>query len=181
MLPLFAPVVDMNLILLFYSNMRKEILKQIKLLKLENARVAFVADRNHILLLSKKVEKQTKTKTKLTKEDKFQKPSKRKNNPFWPMSKLLWCDVNQNSNLLKKQDMCPNPKCKCQKQLAFTPKEFGLEGAGFRNTTKKFFKGSEKAWNSFLKPAVNVAAPFIGMPVGAKTKNLRLVKLRQIF
>ena len=45
-------------------------------------------------------------------------------------------------------------------------------GAGFRNTMKnKICKGSQTAWNKFLKPAVNVAAPFIGMAVRAKTKN----------
>ena len=32
-------------------------------------------------------------------------------------------------------------------------------------------KGSQTALNKFLKPAVNVAAPFIGMAVSAKTKN----------
>ena len=36
---------------------------------------------------------------------------------------------------------------------------------------KKIFKGSQTAWNKILKPAVNVAAPFIGMAVSAKTKN----------
>ena len=36
---------------------------------------------------------------------------------------------------------------------------------------KKTFKGSQTAWKKFLKPAVNVAAPFIGMAVGAKAKN----------
>ena len=36
---------------------------------------------------------------------------------------------------------------------------------------KKIFKGSQTAWNKFLKPAVNVAAPFIGLAVSAKTKN----------
>ena len=33
------------------------------------------------------------------------------------------------------------------------------------------FKGSHTAWNKFLKSAVMVAAPFIGMAVGAKAKN----------
>ena len=46
-----------------------------------------------------------------------------------------------------------------------------MEGAGFKNTMKKTFKGSQTAWNKFLKPAVNVAAPFIGKAVSAKTKN----------
>ena len=36
---------------------------------------------------------------------------------------------------------------------------------------RKIFKGSQTAWNKFLKPAVNVAAPFIGMAVSAKTRN----------
>ena len=35
----------------------------------------------------------------------------------------------------------------------------------------KFFKGTQTAWNEVLKAAVNVAAPFIGMAVSAKTKN----------
>ena len=33
---------------------------------------------------------------------------------------------------------------------------------------KKKFKGSQTAWNEFSKPAVNVAASFIGM---ARTEN----------
>ena len=53
----------------------------------------------------------------------------------------------------------------------FGPKQFQLEGNGFKSTMKKIFKGSQTAWNSFLKPAVNVAAPFVGMAVSAKTKN----------
>ena len=36
---------------------------------------------------------------------------------------------------------------------------------------KEIFKVSQTAWNKFLKPAVNVAAPFVGMAVSVKTKN----------
>ena len=36
---------------------------------------------------------------------------------------------------------------------------------------KKVFKGSKTAWNRFLKPAVNAAAPVIGMAIAAKSKN----------
>ena len=36
---------------------------------------------------------------------------------------------------------------------------------------KKTFKETERGWNSFHKPAVNVAASFNGMAVGAKTKK----------
>ena len=87
------------------------------------------------------------------------------------MSNSAWCDLNRNCTVLKLHDVCHNPKCKCQKQITFSPNQFQLEGAGFKNTMKKIFKGSQIAWNKFLKPAVNIAAPFIGMAVGAKTEN----------
>ena len=67
--------------------------------------------------------------------------------------------------------MCHNPKCKCQKQITFSPNQFQLEGAGFKNTMKKIFKGSQTAWNKFLKPMINTLAPVIGMAVGATSKN----------
>ena len=87
------------------------------------------------------------------------------------MSNSAWCDLNKNCTVLKLHDICLNPKCKCQKQITFNPNQFQLEGAGFKNTMKKIFRGSQTAWNKFLKPAVKIAAPFIGMAVGAKTKN----------
>ena len=67
--------------------------------------------------------------------------------------------------------MCNNPKCKCQKQITFSPNHFQLEGAGFKNTMKKIFKGSQTAGKKFLKPTINTLAPVIGMAVGAKRKN----------
>ena len=36
---------------------------------------------------------------------------------------------------------------------------------------KSLFRGTQIAWKKFLKPVVNVAAPFIGMAFSAKTKN----------
>ena len=67
--------------------------------------------------------------------------------------------------------MCQIPKCKSQIQITFRPNQFQLEGAGFKNTMKKFFRVSQTAWNNFFRPAVNVAAPFVIMIVGAKSKN----------
>ena len=67
--------------------------------------------------------------------------------------------------------MCHNPKCNSQKRINFSPKQFQLGNNGFKNTMKKIVKGSQTAWNKFSKPAVNVAAPFIGMAVGAETKK----------
>ena len=76
--------------------------------------------------------------------------------------------------------MCPNPKCNCLKKISFTPKQFQLEGSGFKNTMKKNFKDSQKAWNSFLKPTINTLAPVMGMAVGAKSKNPQVAQATTI-
>ena len=55
--------------------------------------------------------------------------------------------------------------------ICFTPKQFEMEGSVFKNTMKGMSKGSQKAWNSFLKPTINTLAPVICMAVGAKSKN----------
>ena len=82
-----------------------------------------------------------------------------------------WCDLNKNCTVLKLHDFCHNPKCKCQKMITFSPNQIQLEGAGFKNTMKKIFKGSQTAWNKFFKPTINTLAPVIWMAVGAKSKN----------
>ena len=46
-----------------------------------------------------------------------------------------------------------------------------LDGRSIKSKLPIFFKGTRTAWKCFLKPAVNVGAPIIGMVVGAKTKN----------
>ena len=107
----------------------------------------------------------------MTKGQDFIKTGKRTHGHCSAISNSAWCDLNKNCTVLKLHDFCHNPKCKCQKQITFSPNQFQLEGAGFKSTMKKIFKGSQTAWKKFLKPAVNVAAPFIGMAVSAKTKN----------
>ena len=107
----------------------------------------------------------------MTKGEDFERRGKCENGHCSSLSNSAWTDLNTNGTPLKLHDMCPNGRCKCQKQISFTPKQFQLEGSGFKNKMKKFFKDSQKAWDKFLKPAVNVAAPFIGMAVSAKTKN----------
>ena len=87
------------------------------------------------------------------------------------ISNSAWCDLNKNCTVLKLLDLCHNLECNCQKQLTFSPKQKMLEGKGFKKTRKIIFKGSQTAWNKFLKLAVNVAAPFNGMAVSAKSKN----------
>ena len=70
--------------------------------------------------------------------------------------------------------MCHNPKCKYQKQITFTPKQFQLEGNSIKSKLQKIFKRTQTAWNKFLKPAINATAPFIVNPtkVGQATTNI---------
>ena len=67
--------------------------------------------------------------------------------------------------------MCHSPKCKCQKQITFAPKHFQLASGSIKNKLQKNFRGTQSAWNKFLKPAQNIAIPYIGMAVAAKTKS----------
>ena len=67
--------------------------------------------------------------------------------------------------------MCHNPKCNCQKQSTFAPKQFQWEGGSIKSRLQKIFERTQTAWKKFHKPAVNLAAPFIGMAVSGKTKN----------
>ena len=87
------------------------------------------------------------------------------------MSNSAWCDLNENCTILKLHDMCHNLKCDCQKQITFSPNQFQLEGAGFKNTMKNLFKGSQAAWNKFLKPGLKMATPLISEAIAAKTKS----------
>ena len=90
------------------------------------------------------------------------------------MSNSAWCVLNKNCTVLKLPDMCHKAMCKCQKQITFSPNQFQLEGAGFKKTMKKVFRGSQLAWNEFLKPTIDTLAPVIGMAVGAKSKNAKV-------
>ena len=87
------------------------------------------------------------------------------------MSNSAWCYLKEDCTVLNLHDMCHNPKCKCQQQIIFTPRQFQLEGASIRSKLQKIFRETQTAWNNFLKSAVNVAAPFIGMAVSVKSKN----------
>ena len=90
------------------------------------------------------------------------------------MSSVAWCDLNSNNNFLRLPDLCSKPLCKCKKETAFTPKQVQKEGDGFKYTMTKIFKGSQKAWNSFLKLTVNTLAPVIGLAIGAKSNNTQV-------
>ena len=87
------------------------------------------------------------------------------------MSILAWCDLKENCTVLKLHDMCHNPKRNSHRQITFSPNQFQLEGAGFKNTMKKTLKGSHTAWNKFIKPGLKMATLLISAAVAAKTKN----------
>ena len=107
----------------------------------------------------------------MTRGEDFIRKGRCKNKHCSTMSTSAWTDLNSQGNILKLHDKCPNSKCNCQKIITFTPHQYMLEGGSIKSKLQKLFKGTQAAWNKFLKPAVNVAVPFIGMAVSAKRKN----------
>ena len=87
------------------------------------------------------------------------------------MSNSAWCDLNKNCTVLKLHDMCHKPKCKCQKQITFSPNQFQLEGGSIKSKLKSIFRGTKTAWDKFIKPGLKIATPLISAAVAAKTKN----------
>ena len=92
------------------------------------------------------------------------------------MLSSAWCDLNIKSDIIKLHDKCPNPKCNCQKIITFTPHQYMLEGGSIKSKLQKNFKGIKNAWNTFLKPALNIRSPYIGMAVSARTRNPKVGK-----
>ena len=52
-----------------------------------------------------------------------------------------------------------------------------LEGGSIKSKLQKIFKGTKKAWDSFIKPGLKKATPLISAAVGAKTKNLQSAQI----
>ena len=67
--------------------------------------------------------------------------------------------------------MCHNPKCKCRKQITFTPQQFQFEGGSIKSKLQKIFKGTQIAWNKFIKPGLKMATPLISAAVVANNKK----------
>ena len=89
------------------------------------------------------------------------------------MSNLSWCDLNNKGNLLKVQNVCPNARCKCQKQVTFTPDQIRLGCSRLEKGMRKIFEGTGKKLNSFIKPGLKSVSPNISAGVVAKTNNLQ--------
>ena len=102
----------------------------------------------------------------------FIKQGKCKDNHCSPMSNQAWCDLYSKRDILKLHGLCHNPKCKCQKQLTFNPRQFQLEGAGLiKKSNEKIIQRTEKMWTIFIRPGLKRANPFISAGVAAKTRN----------
>ena len=108
---------------------------------------------------------------KQTKGEKFVTSAKCKNNHSSPRWNISLCDLNSEGNLLKVHDMCPKPKCKCQKQITSRPNQFQLKRAGFEHSMKDFSGETEKIRNNFNEPGLKKASPIISNAVAAKTNN----------
>ena len=107
----------------------------------------------------------------MTRGEDFIKRGKCSKNHCSSMSNSAWTDLNSKSNGLKLHDKCPNPECGCQKIITFTPHQYMLEGGSIKSKLQKIFKGTQTAWNKFLKPGLKMATPLISSAVAAKTKN----------
>ena len=46
-----------------------------------------------------------------------------------------------------------------------------LEGGSIKSNLQTIFRGTKKAWDSFIKPGLKMATPLISAAVAAKTKN----------
>ena len=53
----------------------------------------------------------------------------------------------------------------------FTPHQYMLEGGSIKSKLQKIFRGTKKAWDSFIRPGLKMATPLISAAVTAKTKN----------
>ena len=82
-------------------------------------------------------------------KDTVLKKAKSKNNCTSTISNLAWCNLDGKGDILKLHDECPSSCCNCQKQVTFTPKQFQLEGAGFKNRMNKKFERNWKKVEQF--------------------------------
>ena len=107
----------------------------------------------------------------MTRGEDFIKKGRCKNKHCSAMSNSAWTDSNSQGNILKLHDKCPNPKCGCQKIIVFTPHQYMLEGGSIKSKLQKIFRGTKKAWDTFIKPGLKMATPLMSAAVVAKTKN----------
>ena len=97
------------------------------------------------------------------------------------MSKSAWCDLNSKVDVLKLQDICPNPRGKSEKQNTFTPRQYMHEGSGIKSKFRKKIEGTQTTWNKSWEVFRNIESPFIGKAVSSKTKISEIGEVRSNF
>ena len=107
----------------------------------------------------------------MTRGESFFKNAKCTHSPRSAMSNSAWCDLYSKGNIVKLHEKCPNPKCNCQKMITFTPHQYMLEGGSIGSKLQKFFKGTKKTGDSFIKPGLKMATPLTSAAVAAETRN----------
>ena len=117
----------------------------------------------------------------MTKSEDFIKNAKCSYGHRSAMSNSAWCDLNKNCTVLKLHDMCHSSKCRCQKQIIFSPKQFQLEGGSIRSKLKSICKATKTAWDDCLKPALKIATSNVSAGVGKKTKNRQSAQITNKF
>ena len=76
----------------------------------------------------------------MSRAENFIKSSKCSHGHRSGMNNSAWCDLKKNCTVLMLHDMCHNPKCKCQKQITFSPKQIQLEGGSIMSKLNQFLK-----------------------------------------
>ena len=107
----------------------------------------------------------------MTREEDFIKKGRCKNEDCSSMSSSAWCDLNKDCKILKLHRKCPNPKGNCQKIITFTTHQHMLQCVSIRGKLQKIFRGTKKAWDSFIKSGLKMATPLISAAMAAKTKS----------
>ena len=72
------------------------------------------------------------------------------------MTNSALCDLNSKSDKLKLHSRCHNPKCSCQKQINFTPKQFQLKSNGLKFTLRKNSNVDRKFEIHFLNQSLKL-------------------------
>ena len=148
--------------------MKKRIQKRIILLKLSSVFGVFAIETSHNLLLSKW------QKASILKKSKFKKGQSS------ALSKRVRCDSSSKRDISTLHVVYLIIKCKCQKPVTVTLTLFPLDSSGFENKVKNTFKGTQKAWDKFMKPGLNTTSRPISAAVGSKTENHHLAKTASI-
>ena len=69
----------------------------------------------------------------MNRAENFIKKAKSKHGHRSVLSISAWCDSSKYFTVLKLHDMCHNPKCNCQKQSTFNPKQNQFEGGSIKD------------------------------------------------